>query len=641
MRFAAYAAASTALAGATLLVALCTRPNFYSAFVWLSQSNLCLLVLTNTFLFVTLLTTSLLQKVLFGQLRAIERDHLYERAWYAVTETCLAMTVFRDEFDATVLTMFTLLLVGRIGSWLVGDRVDWLTTTQPTPLIYTRLFSTLALLIAMTGLLARYALMHVLHNGPSMMVMFAFEFSILQVSVLSICAKFALRVYFRNAVEPSSVGTWWVEITTDFFKLLLYMVFFAIIFTFYGLPLHIIRDLYITFRSFVTKIRDFIRFKKATARMDQRYPDALESDIQRDRVCIICREEMVLIPQGAGVEVDANKPKKLPCGHVLHFGCLRSWLERQQRCPTCRRTVLDEPAPTPTQPAPPQPGDAPRPPAPPGPLGAAAVGANWLRTHPLNPLNNVPQLPAGLRLPAGWAVIPAQNINVNMQQAMRFPIRPGVIPPQPPNLHPAHPIPPPPTPANPSTPTPAGQAPNQPSPAPMRRRPSQVLREFNQLSNSAEGMHRRVEAEGQALRHQLAELQRELATATAIMPPEAAHSAGTTPTTSARGTTPSTTTPAPPLQHIHLPAVIPLSSLQLPSAIPLSNGQLHDMEEESRGLAEQIRALHQANVQLQTRLGEMLRVRTTMTARTRDAAAQADPPDERRDVERTDGQETE
>lgn len=34
------------------------------------------------------------------------------------------------------------------------------------------------------------------------------------------------------------------------------------------------------------------------------------------------------------------RPKKLPCGHILHFGCLRSWLERQQVCPTCRRSVL-------------------------------------------------------------------------------------------------------------------------------------------------------------------------------------------------------------------------------------------------------------------------------------------------------------
>lgn len=32
--------------------------------------------------------------------------------------------------------------------------------------------------------------------------------------------------------------------------------------------------------------------------------------------------------------------KKLPCGHLFHVHCLRSWLERQQTCPTCRSPVL-------------------------------------------------------------------------------------------------------------------------------------------------------------------------------------------------------------------------------------------------------------------------------------------------------------
>lgn len=51
---------------------------------------------------------------------------------------------------------------------------------------------------------------------------------------------------------------------------------------------------------------------------------------QTDRTCIICREDMAVV----------DHPKKLPCGHIFHFRCLRSWLERQQSCPTCRRDVV-------------------------------------------------------------------------------------------------------------------------------------------------------------------------------------------------------------------------------------------------------------------------------------------------------------
>ena len=46
-----------------------------------------------------------------------------------------------------------------------------------------------------------------------------------------------------------------------------------------------------------------------------------------DATCIICREEMVTA-------------KKLICGHLFHMHCLRSWLERQHTCPTCRALVV-------------------------------------------------------------------------------------------------------------------------------------------------------------------------------------------------------------------------------------------------------------------------------------------------------------
>lgn len=30
---------------------------------------------------------------------------------------------------------------------------------------------------------------------------------------------------------------------------------------------------------------------------------------------------------------------RLPCGHVFHFHCLRSWIERSNTCPTCRAVI--------------------------------------------------------------------------------------------------------------------------------------------------------------------------------------------------------------------------------------------------------------------------------------------------------------
>ena len=130
-----------------------------------------------------------------------------------------------------------------------------------------------------------------------------------------------------------------------------------IILTFYGLPLNIIRDVFITARSFITRLRALVRYHNATRDMDRRYPDATEAELAEmsDRTCIICREEMQSRnpaparplaedgqPANENTQQDAlppvdgpnMTPKKLPCGHIFHFQCLRSWLERQQSCPT-------------------------------------------------------------------------------------------------------------------------------------------------------------------------------------------------------------------------------------------------------------------------------------------------------------------
>lgn len=52
-------------------------------------------------------------------------QHLIERSWYAVTETCLAFTVFRDDFSPRFVALFTLLLFLKCFHWLAEDRVDF------------------------------------------------------------------------------------------------------------------------------------------------------------------------------------------------------------------------------------------------------------------------------------------------------------------------------------------------------------------------------------------------------------------------------------------------------------------------------------------------------------------------------------
>jgi len=80
--------------------------------------------------------------------------------------------------------------------------------------------------------------------------------------------------------------------------------------------------------------------------------------------------------------------KKLPCNHIFHTACLRSWFQRQQTCPTCRLNIL-RPAPSNTPPRqhnPPPPGQQiPQPPQAPGvnPIGTILYNLelNIIRTQ--------------------------------------------------------------------------------------------------------------------------------------------------------------------------------------------------------------------------------------------------------------------
>ena len=101
----------------------------------------------------------------------------------------------------------------------------------------------------------------------------------------------------------------------------------------YTLPLFAVRPMYLTMRAFKKAFNDVILSRRAIHNMNTWYPDATAEELANtDNVCIICREEML-----------APTTKKLPCNHIFHKSCLRSWFQRQQTCPTCRLDVLRAP----------------------------------------------------------------------------------------------------------------------------------------------------------------------------------------------------------------------------------------------------------------------------------------------------------
>lgn len=296
-------------------------------------------------LILVILSGKLMRKIFFGELRAVELEHLMERSWYAVTETCLAFTVFRDDFSPKFVALFTLLLFLKSFHWLADERVDFMERSPVISwLFHVRIISLLSLLGILDITFVIHAYQSTLNKGASVQLVFGFEYAILLTIVLNIVIKYAFHVndFHEMPWENKAVFLLYTELVMGFIKVILYFSFVFIMVRIYTLPLFAFRPMYYTVRAFKKAINDVIMSRRAIRNMNTLYPDATPEELAAaDNVCIICREEM------------HSASKKLPCNHIFHTSCLRSWFQRQQTCPTCRLNILRTPGSTPTPPPPP------------------------------------------------------------------------------------------------------------------------------------------------------------------------------------------------------------------------------------------------------------------------------------------------
>lgn len=137
----------------------------------------------------------------------IEIEQLYEKAWFAITETCLAMTIFREEVGGWFLVMFVSLLVGKVWGWIGEGRVEVLEQQPPTNprLFHIRLSASLLISTLFNLHMFNYSIQTVREQAePNMMVMFAFEFAVLTVTSLSTIARYMISLYEAAVVKEQT-----------------------------------------------------------------------------------------------------------------------------------------------------------------------------------------------------------------------------------------------------------------------------------------------------------------------------------------------------------------------------------------------------------------------------------------------------
>jgi E3 ubiquitin-protein ligase synoviolin len=151
---------------------------------------------------------------------------------------------------------------------------------------HVRMISLFTLLFAVDSLLLVYSWESILAYGATVMIMFASEvrhvcvdelslpdcslpvqYTILLATLVSTAIKYMLNVIDLRSSEPwpaKSLYTIYLDLALDLVKLVTYLAFFSLILTFYGLPLNTLRDVYLTLKSVVIKVRDLARLRAAT-----------------------------------------------------------------------------------------------------------------------------------------------------------------------------------------------------------------------------------------------------------------------------------------------------------------------------------------------------------------------------------------
>ncbi len=222
-----------------------TKEQFYPIFLFLTTSKISFVIAGNMIIASALLFGKALKMIFFGNLREAEVEMVYERSKFSITETCLALSIFRHELSPKIFMMFGSLLFIKAFHWLAKSRLEYNEQIQPVSAVtHLRMQLLLFTLAVIDVSIAVYCINSTLKNGRSVVILFGFEFGLLIISLINVTLRYILQIienYLENGFQSKGLWTMVVDLICDALIFITYVFFFCLIFVYYGLPIHIIR----------------------------------------------------------------------------------------------------------------------------------------------------------------------------------------------------------------------------------------------------------------------------------------------------------------------------------------------------------------------------------------------------------------
>ncbi|KAK3579007.1 hypothetical protein CHS0354_034804 [Potamilus streckersoni] len=322
----------------------------YDSYAWnmlfvMTTEAWCVWTLVNTAYCCLILLGKLIQKLVFGDLRVSEQQHLKDKFWnflfYKFIFIFGVMNVQTMEEVVMWVAWFTILGFFHLLTQLSKDRFEYLSFSPSTPrFVHVKLLSLLmAILLSCCGLMSLCVYIG-LQAGITIFAFMAAECMLLALRAFYVAVRYAIHLIDMNLEgiwENRSIYVYFTELTFELavlsvdFAHHLHMLLWGNIFLSMA-SLVICMQLRYLFYEFQRRIKRHKNYRRVVKNMEARFPMATQEEIKKNSDdCAICWEKM-------------ESARKLPCGHLFHNSCLRSWLEQDTSCPTCRTTLSDRPA---------------------------------------------------------------------------------------------------------------------------------------------------------------------------------------------------------------------------------------------------------------------------------------------------------
>ncbi|XP_076120743.1 E3 ubiquitin-protein ligase AMFR isoform X1 [Alosa pseudoharengus] len=309
----------------------------FNVLLYLVSDTLFVWVMVNTACCMLMLIAKAIQYVVFGPLRAGEKQHLKDKFWNFIFYKFIfifgVLNVQSVEEVVLWCLWFAVLIFLHLMVQLCKDRFEYLSFSPTTPMSsHVRVLALLtALLLCCCVLAVPCGLMGHMQDVHTAAFMAA-ECLLVTVRTGHVIMRYSIHLWDLNRQ-----GTWESKSTyvyyTDFLMELgllcldlmhhIHMLLFGNIWLSMA-SLVIFMQLRYLFHEIQRRIRRHKNYLRVIDNMETRFAVAtIEEIVANNDDCAICWDSM-------------TSARKLPCGHLFHNSCLRSWLEQDTSCPTCR-----------------------------------------------------------------------------------------------------------------------------------------------------------------------------------------------------------------------------------------------------------------------------------------------------------------